>query len=58
MRDVLAPRAVMFSRPAAGAEDGDGLSIVPCSTRNDWFATEVDVGAGEIVDALVVAAQL
>ena len=36
---------------------GDGLSFDPFSFCQDcWTASEVDVGRGEIVDALVVAA--
>ena len=36
---------------------GDGLSFDPFSfCQNGWAASEVDVGRGEVVDALVVAA--
>ena len=35
----------------------DGLSLDPFSFGQDgWTASEVDVGRGEIVDALVIAA--
>ena len=41
----------------AQATVGDGLSFDPFSFCQDrWPAPEVDVGGGEIVDALVVAA--
>ena len=38
---------------------GDGLSFDPFSFCQDgWTASEVDVGRGEVVDALVVAAMV
>src|SRR4029077_9582080 len=44
-------------QPVAQATVGDGLSLDPFSFCQDgWTASEVDVGRGEIVDALVVAA--
>ena len=44
-------------QPVLQAAVGDSLSLDPFSFCQDgWTASEVDVGRGEIVDALVVAA--
>src|SRR5258707_7313800 len=44
-------------QPVLQAAVSNGLSLDPFSFGHDgWAASEVDVGRGEIVDALVVAA--
>src|SRR2546430_9664593 len=44
-------------QPVLQAAGSNGLSLDPFSFGQDgWAASEVDVGRGEIVDALVVAA--
>ena len=44
-------------QPVLQAAGSNGLSLDPFSFGHDgWAASEVDVGRGEIIDALVVAA--
>jgi len=46
-------------QPVLQAASSNGLSLDPFSIGQDgWAASEVNVGRGEIVDALVVAAMV